>query len=251
MLMVIFGAGASFDSDPSNPPTPDDFRSPADFVPNRSSYRLPLANQLFEKRNLFATTLEKYPDSLAVAPKLRHLGNRQLEEVLEELQTEAARYRQGHRQLAAVRYYLHDMLWACGEEWLDEAHGVTNYRTLLDEINRFRKPDEIISLVTFNYDTLLESGLKDLGFNIRQISDYVTQNPCYKVFKVHGSVNWGRVVGSAGLEKHKNDVQPERTIETMIANIEKLQITESYVLAPKRPMSWIEEQPVFPAIAIP
>lgn len=141
------------------------------------------------------------------------------------------------------------MLWACGDAWLHEAHGVTNYRTLLDEINRFRKPDETVSLVTFNYDTLLELGLRDLGFKIKQVSDYVEQNPHYKVFKVHGCVNWGQVVVREGFEGHVN-IAPA-TIERMIAIVDELKITESFVISPARPMAWVANEPVFPAIAIP
>jgi len=179
------------------------------------------------------------------------LGKRQLEEVLEQFQTEAESYPHGYQQLAAVRYYLHDMLWACGDAWLQEAHGVTNYRTLLDEINRFRKLEEIVSLVTFNYDTLLEPGLQDLGFTITRVSDYVEQNPYYKVFKVHGSVNWGQVVGSADFQAVRHDMHPYPTIERMIARVNKLQITESFVLSMTRPMGWEDNEPVFPALAIP
>src|SRR6266849_1575931 len=247
MLLVIFGAGASYDSAPSHPPN----RGPLPTMIPRGidNHRPPLANQLFEERALFAETLERYKQCLAIVPYLRHLGERQLEEVLEHLQTEAESYAQGHRQLAAVRYYLHDMLWACGDAWLHEAHGVTNYRTLLDEINRFRKPDETVSLVTFNYDTLLEPGLEDLGFKITRVSDYVEQNPHYKVFKVHGSVNWGQVVSRESFQAPGNVAPP--TIERMIAMANELQITESFVLSPTRPMAWVDNEPVFPAIAIP
>lgn len=251
MLMVVFGAGASFDSVPSKPPSTDDLQSPNVWPANRKSCRPPLANQLFEERDFFAETLERYSQCLSITPYLRHLGKRQLEEVLEQLQFEAASYPPGHQQLAAVRYYLHDMLWDCGDRWLREAHGVTNYRTLLDEINRFRKADEIVSLVTFNYDMLLEPALNELGFDIKKVSDYVDQHRHYKVFKLHGSVNWGRVVGSAGLEGCRHDIYPTQTINRMINIVEKLQITESFVLAPGRPMAWIEGQPTFPAIAIP
>jgi SIR2-like protein len=247
MLLVIFGAGASYDSVPSHPPN----RGPLPHVVPRGTddYRPPLANELFEERALFAATLERYQQCIAIVPYLRHLGKSQLEEVLEQLQTEAVNYAPGHQQLAAVRYYLHDMLWACGEAWLGEAHGVTNYRTLLDEINRFRKPDEIVSLVTFNYDTLLEPGLRDLGFTIRRVSDYIDQNPHYKVFKIHGSVNWGQVVSREGFETIVNNTPP--TIERMIARVNEIQVTESFVLSPSRPMAWVANEPVFPAIAIP
>lgn len=241
MLMVIFGAGASFDSVPSNPPKEDSLRSPSVWTLNKHSNRPPLANQLFEERSMFAETLERYPSCLAIVPHLRHLGDRLLEEVLEQFQMEAVSYAPGHQQLAAVRYYLHEMLWACGEAWLREAHGVTNYRTLLDEINRFRKPDEIVSLVTFNYDTLLEPRLEDLGFKMNQISDYIDQHPHYKLFKLHGSVNWGHRCGIAGLEAFRNDIQPGRTIDHIVMHVQGLQITNSFALAKSHPMAWMEQ----------
>lgn len=249
MLLVIFGAGASYDSVPSHPPA----RGPLPDMRPRGTdnYRPPLANELFQERALFAEKLERYKQCLAIVPYLRHLGKHQLEEVLEQLQTEAVSYPHGYQQLAAVRYYLHDMLWACGDAWLQEAHGVTNYRTLLDEINRFRRPDEIVSLVTFNYDTLLESGLQDLGFTITLVSNYIHQNPHYKVFKVHGSVNWGQVVDSADFEAVRHDMHPYPTIERMITRVNNFQITESFVLSRTRPMGWVDGRPVFPAIAIP
>jgi hypothetical protein len=96
MLMVIFGAGASFDSVPSKPPSEDAL------ILNKYSCRPPLANQLFEERRLFAKILERYPQCLSIVPHLRHLGKRQLEEVLEQFQTEAVSYPPGFQQLAAV-----------------------------------------------------------------------------------------------------------------------------------------------------
>lgn len=251
MLMVIFGAGASFDSVPSDPPNKDSLRSPSEWIVNKQSNRPPLANQLFEERSMFAETLERYPRCLAIVPRLRHLGGRLLEEVLEQFQTEAVSYAPGYQQLAAVRYYLHEMLWVCGEAWLREAHSVTNYRTLLDEINRFRRADETVGLVTFNYDTLLEPALADLGMRLDDIADYIKQHPHYKLFKVHGSVNWGHRCGSAGFDPYRNDIGPQRAIDHMIMNVQSIQITNSYAVVKSHPMAWIYQDPVFPAIAIP
>src|SRR5438105_2029867 len=63
MLMVIFGAGASYDSDPTRPsanyvlPTP---------------HRPPLANQLFDNRPEFAHDLSYFPECIPIVPLLRH-----------------------------------------------------------------------------------------------------------------------------------------------------------------------------------
>ncbi len=104
MLMVILGAGASYDS----------------FAPRPASSHMelgrpPLADQLFDdKRDFFAETLMKYPEALAVANDLRiRAPNQTVEEVLERLRDEAATDHRRHRQLAAIRYYLQDMIFRC------------------------------------------------------------------------------------------------------------------------------------------
>ena len=51
MLTVIFGAGASYDSDPDNPPG-------ITTVPDR--HRPLLANELFEARDNFITDLKRF-----------------------------------------------------------------------------------------------------------------------------------------------------------------------------------------------
>jgi hypothetical protein len=64
MLLVIFGAGASYDSVPSRPPSK---------FPNIEE-RLPLANQLFADRGLFNNTMRRFPRCLAIVPYLQQMG---------------------------------------------------------------------------------------------------------------------------------------------------------------------------------
>src|SRR6266511_5311246 len=108
MLMVVFGAGASYDSAPSHPlPRYHGEADPAGHV------RLPLADELFGERALFAPILERFPRALYVVPRLRHLQpGETVERVMEALQVEAATDARRHRQLAAVRYYLQAAIWA-------------------------------------------------------------------------------------------------------------------------------------------
>jgi hypothetical protein len=187
MLMVVFGAGASYDSVPS--------KRPVDSLPiSEAQYRLPLANQLFEPRNWFVHIMNKFPDCQAIIPYLQFPTGGSVEQELERLQTEASNYPDRHRQLAAIRYYLQYMLLECGRGWDENvAKGITNYKTLLDQLKHWSKPHDTICIVTFNYDLLLEGALPSVGLEIRNIPDYIDGND-WKVIKLHGSVNWGREV---------------------------------------------------------
>ena len=230
MLMVVFGAGASYDSDPS--------RRPSDHppLPNRP----PLATELFQNRAPFAGAIQLYPRCQAVIPRLRHPRNETVESVLQHMQDEAAEYPVRHRQLAAVRYYLQTILSQCAAHWLAEATGVTNYKTLLDQIERWRKRSECVGLVTFNYDTLLEAALPDVGLDFSGLADYV-KHPHYKVIKLHGSVNWSREVETA-------PSIPRPTPGELIESAADLKISERYVMTPS---AQAQAKVLFPAIAIP
>jgi hypothetical protein len=166
MLMVVIGAGASYDSIPylgGNQGMAD---------------RPPLADQLFEARPDFSSAMEHFPHCQAIIPLVQNLpSGRTVEQVLQCLQSEAKDYPKRHHQLAAVRYYLHVMLWGCEHRWRGIAKGVTNYKALLDLIARWRKPHEQVCLVTFNYDTLLEDALTVVGVNIKELDDYIANEP--------------------------------------------------------------------------
>lgn len=147
--MVIFGAGASFDSAQASRVQILGGEIRYDGLP----YRPPLANDLFADRNrAFANHIRRYPKMHALLPVLRERSQKSVEEVLELLQTEAAEYVERHRQLAAIRFYLRDLLWDCTNNWIDHTSGVTNYSSLIDQILRWHRTDELILLVTFNYD---------------------------------------------------------------------------------------------------
>ncbi len=135
MLMVIFGAGASYDSVPHR-------RWGSRKFPG-SEHRLPLANELFSDRELFTATMEEFPKCQPVVPRLR-LKNILVEQELQRLQLEAEEDPERHRQLAAVRYYLRSMLWQCEEHWGRVARGVTNYKSLLAQRRNWNKNREAV-----------------------------------------------------------------------------------------------------------
>jgi hypothetical protein len=185
MLLIIFGAGASYDSVPAYRP-PDKVTEQNFLI---EQHRLPLANGLFENRSWFAKILEQYPQCHPVVPLLREPEGGSIEKVLQQLRSEGSPRRL--RQLAAVRCYLRHVLGACGDSWHATASGITNYVTLLDEIEHRRAADEKVCIVTFNYDRMIDLALSTVGVTITNLKDYVG-HPAYKLIKIHGSVNWMR-----------------------------------------------------------
>jgi SIR2-like domain len=247
MLMVIFGAGASYDSLATHPPGGSEARH-HDFV----EYRPPLADYLFEDRPVFNREINDFPVCKPIVNNLRHLNGRPIEQVLQNFQSEAARNPRRHQQLAAVRYYLQSVLWNCGANWQQQSNGVTNYLTLIDQIEHWRlQQDEAVALVTFNYDALLEDALSDFfGLKIKQIDDYVDGHPRYSIFKLHGSVNWAREV-AAGLNLGPSP-DASQIAGQCIENAAHLSVSSKYALISSCPAGLVNGLvPAFPAIAIP
>lgn len=238
MLMVILGAGASYDSVPAYPPREKAIQD-----------RPPLADELFENRPEFREAMSRFPDCQAIVPNLqRRPSGVSVERVLQELQAEASEYPVRHRQLAAIRYYLQYLLWGCQSRWKNVAMGVTNYKSLLDQINRRRKPCERVCLVTFNYDTMIEEALASVGVSIKGVPDYVVSND-FVLVKLHGSVNWARVVDTR-IDNLQNKNQWQ-VAEELIARAGTLALGREFLMVPEYPSGKFGDKPVFPAIAIP
>lgn len=184
MLMVIFGAGASSDSvKPSNRARRND-----------DPLRPPLADALFDLRENFTRVVATYPDFAVLVDRLRGAVARQtpVEAELERIKQEARVFSWYHRALAATQFYLREILWECGSDWIKGGAGVTNYASLLDHLRRWQVrqvPSEDVLLVTFNYDTMLDDACRAIGMNLDSVAEYISQSP-FKLLKPHGSVNW-------------------------------------------------------------
>jgi hypothetical protein len=136
MLMVIFGAGASYDSWPSFPP--DRLPRDAEFL------RPPLAKELFLYAPQFRAVSAKYPRCQPIIPYLESQEN--VEDILEQFGTEAVQNPERRSQLTAIQFYIREIVRLCEAHWRLRTNGVTNYRTLLDQLAEF--PD--VCFVTFN-----------------------------------------------------------------------------------------------------
>ena len=249
MLMVIFGAGASYDSSS----TYTIGMTPPGYGLDQANdfHRLPLAKDLFANRPLFIEAIERFPQCKTIVPKLRSpavlSGRISIETVLSETQEQATTYPRAMRELAAVRCYLHYAITHCESSWKEITKGITNYLVLLRELERFHNHEDPVCLVTFNYDTLLEHALEYLGYGIRSMEDYVDRAGPFKVFKLHGSVNWGQTVEIPIAESVQGHSSTLMTY--MIENAPQLKFKDSFVLGNSIP--GLEAQLVFPAIAIP
>jgi len=180
VLLIIVGAGASYDSVPH--------------LQEPHQWRPPLADQLFDIR--FAEWARAVRQIQPILPFLRSRPDgKSVEQVLDGLATEAADDPERLIQLAGVRLYLHCLFRDLERRWPPPEYGPpTTYLTLFDEVRHFQ-PGETTALVTFNYDRILEGALEAKGLRMETIDDYIAPDRPWWLFKVHGSSNWGREVG--------------------------------------------------------
>jgi hypothetical protein len=252
MLMVIFGAGASFDSAQAYRPI---YRSggasqnfgvsalPSDGGP----WRPPLAAELFRDPNhAFGHIVQRYPKLSDILPYLREPSNgRSVEEVLESLQDEAVEFPERLRELASVQFYLRDLLFEVSDRWGEITSGVTNYSPLIGEILRHNNGAEPICLVSFNYDLLLDRALESFGYQPQKPADQFRAHPVLKLFKPHGSANWAKCVDS----HPETRLRPEQLIE----QADTIELTDEFITVgpADSPDLWPQGKTPFPAIAIP
>jgi hypothetical protein len=230
MLMVIFGAGASYDSVASCPPPP----SGPGLGHRQGTYwcRPPLADELFLPVNQFLDRLQLFPRVGLILPRLQSVSE-PVEHTLEQLQSEAANDPERSRQLLAVRFYLKELINACENEWLRVHFQMTNYYGLLDHLRKYPQ----ICLVTFNYDTMLEKALSAIDLNLLGLESY-TSGDQFKVFKLHGSIDWtGEMTLNSGEGHFRNRVH---TAEELIR-----------IAADLRPTGTVYKQGASPQLGIP
>lgn len=236
MLMVIFSAGASYDSLSRELPRSDRLSI------GPSLWRPPLADQLFETR--FGPYIQQFRQMHAVVPDLEKPADG-VQNVLERFQNEAQTYPRRLNQLAAVRYYLQAMLSNCQTNWENATRGVTNYKALLDRIEHWVRGEKL--LVSFNYDTLLEEALDStVGLKIDDMASYLKSD--YQVVKLHGSINWAhRIVGpSIDLSGSETDIASH-----VIDNAQRLDVNPSIDLVSRYQLARGGAGPIIPALSIP
>jgi len=129
-----------------------------------------------------------------------------------------------------------------------DLRSTTNYVTLLDQLRRVRAKNEPVLLVTFNYDRMIEGSLSSVNLSISEFQHYI-QNDAFKLFKLHGSVNWVREVGNQVINISEfNDWQVAYDLINMAP---ELKISDRFRIIDSRPKGKVDDIPLFPAIALP
>lgn len=179
MLLVICGAGASFDA----------FPGPA------AGYRPPLAADLFSERPDFLQVLQEWPAARSVVQRMRNRDPKgaSVEQVLSQFMTRLEQtgdpvYK---RDVIALRFYLREVILRSSTAAAKDVAHLTNYLELVTRLHDVRPGD--VAFVSFNYDTLLEDAITArFGCRFRGLADYL-EAPM-PVFKPHGSVNWVELI---------------------------------------------------------
>lgn len=241
MLMVIFGAGASFDSDPYRRPQKPDVR-PA----HEQSQRPPLACQLFDKREAFTSARSRFPWMKPVVGRLREACKTNVEAELNALFHEGQVNPRRPVQLAAIRYYLREAIYQCERRWYPQTHGETSYLSLLDRIEQADPSGAPVMLVTFNYDTLVERALETFNVApmIRTDQDYSSGR--FSLVKLHGSTNWARSV--SGVD---SNVEPVLMAKGYIEGAARLTVEASFEFYSPEVDPFEASIGGFPALAVP
>lgn len=184
MLLVIAGAGASFDSISSRPISTSSYEE----------HRPPVADNLFSPRPAFEDIQRLIPQVRQVATLLHHRANGEsVEDVLARFSGEATHNARRPVQLAAVRFYLQGVIARCEERWYREHPVSTNMDALYDQIENARHERTHALFVTFNYDRLIEHALENSGQHFSSLDDYIARGRT-RVIKLHGSVDWVRPI---------------------------------------------------------
>ncbi|WP_249011259.1 hypothetical protein [Conexibacter sp. DBS9H8] len=187
MLLVIFGAGASFDSaDVPQMPVRPWLRPP------------PLAKELADKR--FNEIAAELPNCLPIIDRLRHrMADNpdafSLETELAKLTEASIDSAERRQQLAAFQIYLHRVVAKASNEWMNATAGLTRYLTLLNYIYDWHcQTGMAVRLATFNYDLLLDAAAAGLvaDWRLYTFEDYISRSD-FRLFKLHGSTSWSRV----------------------------------------------------------
>jgi len=211
-------------------------------------WRPPLAKDLFlDPHHVLGEIVGKYPKLSHILPYLREPSKgKSVEQMLESLLEEGKHNPETQREFASVRFYLCELLNKVTEEWSTRTNGVTNYAPLIREILRLNNSSEQVCLVTFNYDLLLDRALHTFDFKGRDPENWLGSHPILKLFKLHGSVNWARLV----------DNRPEGVrlaVQGLIEEADTIHLSDKFVHADATNQYQMHtfEKPIFPAIAIP
>lgn len=190
MLIVILGAGASFDC------TSKSLVSDINFEP-------PQMKDLFSDRRSFVKLQVKYPRLNAASTEIRartSADSVSIENFIRDtyLDTEVLEDKRAYYE---IPLYLQELLYEVSKNYTRTPE---HYQLLVSVINRSGIAK--VAYVTLNYDLLLDQVLEEtLGFAVNSIDSYISDNKKWCLYKLHGSVNWGYKISPSPQDANEKD----------------------------------------------
>jgi hypothetical protein len=238
-LVVITGAGASYDCVSSH-------------VLRRTEYRPPLVVELFAGvPAAYAEILHEYPLAEAAAADIRpqlDAGAVAIEQFLRErLRDSSDPY--ARRRYLAVPLYLQHLLFQISKT---DGSGYTRHPDHYDAlVNAVLPLDEVI-FITLNYDTLLDQRLF-LYSNLHSMDAYIEPGRNWSLIKLHGSVNWGRVVRERTDASYSTSIP---IVNSLFARLIKVELEDEIVLRDNDDLSCARYDSAaktlfYPALSVP
>jgi hypothetical protein len=218
VLLVVLGAGASFDSMPRDRETEERVDLAGVGTYRFDQVRPPLTKDLAKEQPFFNSLVSKYPACRPVVDYLRRELVAASARPTPTLEDALARYQAGTdasipRQMMATRFYLRDLLWTSTGFMQSDilTGGITNYTTLIRKLRAATVGTPThLCIVSFNYDLLLEATCRDhWGFDPNVIEAYLGED--VSILKPHGSVQWVWFAG--GEAKYRPTEADRQTIE--------------------------------------
>jgi hypothetical protein len=188
-LLVIVGAGASYDSldgryvpdFTDRPPLTKDLVAPSDTASDLIARYGAVQPLVAELRNALGAQNSLTQDQQAMT----------LEEALREYLERRSYDPNVRRHVAAMRFYLRDLLYSAAEAVLHAGGGITNYTALVTKCYQWAaQKNSHVCFVNFNYDPLLDTACQNhFGLDPSDLDTYLASDVATLV-KPHGSVLW-------------------------------------------------------------
>ena len=177
-LIVVLGAGASADSVSPHVTGTNRVRQP------------PLVRQLFDQR--FADILNRYPMAQFAAADIRRLDQTSvsIEEFLRK-EYAGSTVELTRRKFLSVPLYLQEVMLSVSCDYSPQPD---NYDLLISHVfDLLAETDTNVLFVTLNYDLILDRRLDQIT-PLDTLDSYVHPDRRWALIKLHGSVEWGRMV---------------------------------------------------------
>ena len=192
----------------------------------------PTGFELFDEK--YDDFIKKYQGAETTVPLFESM-DKDIEACLNE---EWEEYKSSYNKQVAIRhiniqYYMQDLFRNISDNVVNNYSRKNLYSLFLNKIQKelSKNSNEIISLISFNYDTILDQYIsKIFNYSLDNIDDYTDyNNRNLLLFKPHGSCDWGwklkdnffkNVTGQEGVAKalYKNNIEPWELYYKIIGN---------------------------------